>query len=67
MSIAESSSDAHTLIEPVSTPVTVFSAMRRAAAATERRAAEALSLASEATAPAACELTSCIKRFRAGL
>src|SRR5215216_5209765 len=60
MSIAESSSEAHTLIEPVITPVRVFRAMRKAAAATERRAAEALSLASEATAHAACEPTSCI-------
>src|SRR5215207_2307950 len=60
MSIAESSSEAHTLIEPVITPVKVFRAMRKAAAATERRAAEALSLASEAAAPAACEPTSCI-------
>src|SRR5215203_3713532 len=60
MSIAESSSEAHTLIEPVITPVKVFSAMRKAAAPTERRAAEALSFASETAAPAACVPTSCI-------
>src|SRR5829696_7999504 len=60
MSIAESSSEAHTLMEPVIKPVRVFRAMRKAAAATESRAAEALSLASEATAPAACVPTSCI-------
>src|SRR5215213_6113398 len=40
MSIVESSSDAQTLIEPVSHPVAVFRTMRKAAAATERRAAE---------------------------
>src|SRR5689334_2493694 len=37
MSIAESSSDAHTLIEPVRMPVAVFKTMRNAAASIESR------------------------------
>src|SRR5215204_4967893 len=53
MSIAESSSDAHTLIEPVSQPVTVFSTMRKAAAVMESRAAELFSLSSDAAPCAA--------------
>src|SRR5829696_8342615 len=40
MSIAESSSEAQMLIEPVRKPVAVFSRMRKAAASIERRATE---------------------------
>src|SRR5919112_1458153 len=40
MSIVESSSEAQTLIEPVSQPVALLSRMRKAAAAMESRAAE---------------------------
>src|ERR671932_332747 len=47
MSIVESSSEAHTLMEPVSQPVAVLIKMRKAAASTERRAAELFSLASD--------------------
>jgi hypothetical protein len=46
MSIAESRSDAQTLIEPVMNPVTVFSAIRKAAASIERRAADVFAASS---------------------
>src|SRR5687767_7654915 len=48
MSIAESNSEAHTLIEPVIQPVTVLIAMRKAAAMMESRAAERLAASSDA-------------------
>src|SRR5688500_8670665 len=53
MSIAESSSEAHTLMEPVSQPVADLSTMRKAAAVIESRAAELLSRSSDAAPGAA--------------
>jgi hypothetical protein len=53
MSIVESSSEAHTLMEPVSHPVVDLSTMRKAAAVMESRAAEFFKRASALSLSAA--------------